>query len=152
MTSRVIIPFNNCPSSVSVKTASYTIPSGKYALLTVNLIGTATFTIDGVTALQGAQNNTITNFNGLFRGTGTAAIASGNQYTRGGLVLNTAPSTNTYAIDTAAYSPTANQPVQVFANETDQKVIISEVWVPTGTVISGTGTFRIIVQEYNGIS
>jgi hypothetical protein len=152
MTSRVIIPFNNCPAAVSVKTASYTIPAGKYALLTVNLIGTATFTIGGVTALQGAQNNTITNSNGLFRGTGTPSLGFGDAYTIGGLVMNAAPSTNSYAQNTAYNPPTPNQPVQVFANETDQKVIISEVWVTTGTVISGTGTFRIIVQEYNVIS
>ena len=31
MASRLIIPFNNCPSSTAVRTASYTIPSGKYA-------------------------------------------------------------------------------------------------------------------------
>ena len=31
MSSKVLIPFNNNPASTSVKTASYTIPAGKYA-------------------------------------------------------------------------------------------------------------------------
>jgi hypothetical protein len=32
MSAPFVIPFNNCPVSVSVKTASYTVPAGKYAL------------------------------------------------------------------------------------------------------------------------
>ena len=43
-------------------------------------------------------------------------------------------------------------PVTVFANVTDQKTVMFDVWVPSGTVVSGTGTFRIIVTEYNEIS
>jgi len=133
MSAPFVIPFNNNPSSVSVKTASYTIPAGKYALLTVNLIGSATFTIGGVTALQGTQNDVL----------GSSVVDAFNVQTAGGATSGQGiiTTSGTFATTFAA-----------FATAIDQKTVISQVWVPTGTVISGTGTFRIIVQEYNVIS
>ena len=45
MTSRVIVPFDNNPTSTSIKTTAYTVPAGKYARVQ-NLTGD--LTIDGV--------------------------------------------------------------------------------------------------------
>lgn len=43
-----IIPFNNNPSATSVKTASYTIPAGKYAFVSTSI---ANLSIDGTTVI-----------------------------------------------------------------------------------------------------
>ena len=45
------------PTAVAVKTASYTIPSGYYAVIRVELIGdSAKFTIGGVVAMEGCNS------------------------------------------------------------------------------------------------
>ena len=46
------IPFNFNPTSVSTKVAPYNIPAGSYAFVTVEVEDGATFSIDGVTALN----------------------------------------------------------------------------------------------------
>jgi len=53
MSSKLIIPFNYQPFSVSVKTGAYTIPAGYYAYVTASVQGADTFSIGGVVALQG---------------------------------------------------------------------------------------------------
>lgn len=53
MSSRILIPFDNNPSSISKKTASYTVPSGKYAMVKTS---SAFFFID---AVQIYHSNTI---------------------------------------------------------------------------------------------
>lgn len=136
-----IVPFNFCPDSVSVKTSSYTIPAGKFARLVVNLIGTSTFTIGGVTALQGTSTTVINSSANLYRASGTPTTLSASVPPGTGLVNNASPS-NAGVTTVAA----------VFGNSTEEKVITIDIWVPTGTVISGTGTFRITVQEYSMIS
>ena len=47
----ISIPFNFQPASVSVKTSSYTIPTGKYAYVVAFVTDGAFFSIDSVTAL-----------------------------------------------------------------------------------------------------
>jgi len=53
MSSKLIIPFNYQPFSVSVKTGAYTIPAGYYAYVTASVQGADTFSIGGVVALAG---------------------------------------------------------------------------------------------------
>lgn len=67
MSSRILIPFDNNPVSVSVKTASYTVPSGKYALIAplfgiqsyalnaANVASTKTFTESEVSLLVNSE-------------------------------------------------------------------------------------------------
>ena len=50
---------NDRPLSVSVITGSYTVPAGRWAKVLVNLEGSASFTIGGVTALRGTQNSVV---------------------------------------------------------------------------------------------
>jgi hypothetical protein len=124
MSSSVYIPSTSSgsftpPASISVKTASYTIPAGRYARVLVNLEGSATFTINAVLALRGTQNN----------------ILSGSS-----LVLGT-PSP---ALLTTSSTGTGS----AFTSTADQKVVVQDFWCPTGTVISGTLTWRAVVEEY----
>lgn len=125
------------PASVSVKTASYTIPAGRYARVIVNLEGSATFTINAVLALRGTQNSVITSNSNVYVTTGVPNllvvsppgqlhVSSGN--------WNTSNSTSAVA--------------PLYANATDQKTVVQDFWCPTGTVISGTLTWRAVVEEY----
>jgi len=127
MSSRVFVPFDNNPLAVSVKTASYTIPTGRFARVLINLEGSATFTIGGVTAIRGTQNS---------------VLASDN------LKTNTSLS-NALVTTTASDPGTAGA---AFTETNDQKTTIAELWLPSGTVINGTGTWRAVVMEYNAIS
>lgn len=115
------------PLSVSVKTAGYTIPVGRVAKLTVNLEGTATFEINGVTALRATQNSVL----------GSTNLQVGNSNGFG------------TALGTQGFSGTASPTGSAFASATDQKTIVANLVVPAGTVINGTGAFRVIVEEYN---
>lgn len=132
MASNLYIPFNFAPSSVAVKTASYTIPAGKYARLVVNLEGSATFTIGGVTALRGTQNS---------------VLASDN--IKLSVVSSSVGALGTHATGSVADLGSAGG---AFNETTDQKTIVAEYWLPTGTIINGTGTWRAVVMEYNEIT
>jgi hypothetical protein len=131
MSSRVFVPFDNNPTSVSVKTASYTIPSGKYAKVVVNLEGSATFTINGTLALRGTQNSVLASDN---------MRVSNNNFSFGSGYLATTSNSDTQAAGSA------------FTETTDQKTVIVELWLPTGTVLNGTGTWRAVVMEYNAVT
>lgn len=125
------------PVSVSVKTAGYTIPAGRVARCIVNLEGAATFTIDGVTALRGTTNSVIVPNGNSYRTSGTPTGL--NASTQPGLPL-AANGTTTGTASTAV--------VTVYGTDTDNKTTIAEVRLPAGTVINGTGVFRVVVEEY----
>lgn len=108
------------PASVSVKTAGYTIPANRYARAVVNLEGTATFTINAVTALRGTQNSVL----------GSSPVVTDTN--------------SRLASSTATGGPLA------YNSSTDQKTTVHDVFLPAGTVIGGTGTWRAIVEEYLG--
>lgn len=127
MSAPYIVPFNFQPVAISVKTTSYTIPAGKYARVVVNLEGSATFTIGGVTALRGTQNSVL----------GSSPITH---------------STNGSAVRMAVGDPATFTNGLAYASATDQKTLIADFFCPTGTVISGTVTWRAIVTEYNNIT
>lgn len=126
----LVIPFDNNPASIAVKTASYTIPAGKYARCLINVIGAGTFTINGVTALQGNADTWTT----------LASTSLSKGTSGGGQALLTSTSAAPY---TAAFSSDTG---------TDTSVITCEAWLPTGTVIAGSGTWRATVMEYNIVS
>lgn len=110
------------PATVSVRTAGYTIPADRYARAVVNVIGTGTFTIGGVTALAGTQNNVL--------GSSSWGWSNGN--------VGTA-STNSGVPSGSVYGFVA-----------DQKNLVHDYFLPAGTVINGTGTWRAVVEEYLG--
>jgi len=123
MSAPFVIPFNFQPESVSVRTGSYTIPAGKYAFVTVNVEGTGTFTIGGTTALRGTSNTVLASSALDYRtGTGHNALIT----VSGG----TSNDGNAFSTSTNSSSPTANY------------------WLPSGTVINGSGTWRAVVSIF----
>lgn len=145
MSSPLVIPFDHNPIAISVKTASYTIPVGRYARVIANLEGSATITINGATALRGTQNNVL----------GSSAIGGAQRaytfYSGFGFstvsryLLVTSAATDQNTVASADIS-------NAFTTATDQKTVIADFFCPTGTVISGTGVWRAVVTEYNKIS
>lgn len=166
-----VIPFNNNPSSVSVKTVSYTIPSGKYAQAYVEADSGGIFTINSVNAVttspflnvdiapaafNSASYTAPTGYQatitGVHNGSATTFSVNGN--------ANESLPTTTYSTAhnigpggtfvTAASG--ANSFVQGVATPSNATNRQATFWVPTGTVISGSGNWKAVVQEYNVIS
>lgn len=132
MASNIYVPFNFAPAAISVKTTSYTIPAGKYSRVVANLEGSATLTINGVTALRGTENT---------------VLASDNLRT-----FTSAGSSNYLLVGTASSSAGVAAIGGAFNESTSQTTTIADFFCPTGTVISGTGVWRAIVTEYNNIT
>lgn len=136
MTARLVIPFDNCPVSVSVKTGSYTIPSGQYARTVASVSDGGTFTIGGTTALHSKAS------------TSWSVLASDNlklaDYSSSTGFLATVQSASGLTSAGAAFSETT-----AYASGTSQN---AEFWLPAGTVINGTGTWAATVMLYNVVS
>lgn len=144
MAAPLVVPFNFQPTAASVKTGSYTIPAGSYARVVVNLEGSATFTIDTVTALRGTQNSVLGSSGLITQTQNIEASSAGIATTFSGQVL--------IARDGEVNGGTNNSGSNAFTAATDQKTIVAEYWLPTGTVINGTGTWRAAVMLYNEIT
>ena len=111
------------PVAISVRTASYTIPAGRWARVVANVEGTGTFTVNGTTALRSTQNN---------------VLASSP--------LRTAVSNSTVHLLTLTNGTGTGD---AYGAVTDQKTIVGDFNLPTGTVINGSGTWRATVEEYD---
>lgn len=111
------------PAFVSVVSAGYTIPASRYARAVVNVIGSGTFTINAVTALAGTQNSVLSGSNMVV---GTGSENGLRAATFGG--------------------PYAN----AYTTVVDQKNLVQDYFLPAGTIINGTGTWRAVVEEYLG--
>lgn len=125
MSSPFVIPFNFQPASVSVQSGSYSIPAGNYARVTVNIDGTGTFTIGGTTALSSTEISVLSTTSLRMGFTTTDAL-----HTVGG--QSGGPAATTSA--------------------TDKKSVTATYFLPTGTAINGTGTWRAVVELYNMIT
>ena len=135
----IVIPFNFQPVSVSVKTSSYTIPAGKYAYVTANAIGSATFKIGGTTALSGSSTTQTTNTSSALRyGTASGGVFSTERH----LLSNSA----------GDYADTPHGDAFGYASKTFNEVATASYWLPAGTVISGSGTWRATVSLYNELT
>jgi len=127
MSAPFIIPFNFQPETVEVKTASYPIPAGKYAYVVANVEGTGTFTIGGTTALRGTSNT----------------VLSGSV-----LDYNTDTGANQLIVTSgASLAPDGN----AFSSSTHGTTVAVGYWLPSGTTIAGTGTWRAVVSLYSNI-
>jgi len=136
----IVIPFNFQPVSVSVKTSSYTIPAGKYAYVTANAIGSATFEIGGATALSGSSTTQTTNTSSTLR------------YGRGDGV-NYVLENHLLATDASnGHGGTPHGDAFGYASKTFNEVATASYWLPAGTVISGSGTWRATVSLYNELT
>lgn len=134
MASRLIIPFDNNPASISVKTASYTVPSGKYAKVHYNLEGSASISIDGVTAVRGTQASQL----------GSSQMVGYNGGGTGGA--------DNFVLSASQPLSTAASAGLAFTSVTGQVTVVGDIFAPSGTVITGAGTWRAVVMEYNSIS
>lgn len=115
------------PVSVSVQAGIYYIPAEYYARVVVNLEGSATFTINGTTALRGTQNG---------------VLASDNLK-----LVSESSMTNVLAVNNNPnmFPGTAGG---AFNETTDQKTVVAEYNLPAGTAINGTGVWRAVVELY----
>lgn len=125
MSSALVVPFNFQPESTSVRTSSYTIPTGKYAKVDVQCIGGGTFTIDGATALSSSS---------------WSVLASDNMRMDANNYLTTGANGTIGGVGGAFNENTA------YDNQTQT------FWLPSGAVINGTGTWRAVVQIYSNIT
>ena len=115
------------PTSVLTITSSYAIPVGRYARVVYSLLGTATFIVNGSTI---ASTGTSGTFN-----------SSPLRYQTNGTSNNLATVTNPNG------SGSANQGA-AYGFGSVQDVGASYINVPTGTVLSGTGTWKAFVELY----
>jgi hypothetical protein len=174
MSAPFIIPFNFQPVSVSVKTGSYTIPAGNYARVLVECDSGGTFTIDTVTAVTTAAfvnidlaagsadlNHTVPTG---FRSIVSVATTGADTITVNGnlLLSSTTPGFYNSQLPNIEIGPGGNVlitnsiggsksivGVSIPSNATHRQ---AEFWLPSGTVINGTGTWRAVVMEYNEIT
>lgn len=135
MSSNLVVPFNFQPSSVSIKTSSYTIPAGKYAKVNISLLGISYFTINGGVAIECTAHTVLATDN--LRVTTMAGGATGNH-------LSVAQ------MDSSGQTLIA--PGSAFNENTVNQLIQAEYWLPSGTVIAGSGTWKAVVQEFINIT
>lgn len=169
----IFIPFNHQPFSVSVKTASYTIPASFYARTTVECDSGGTFTIDTVTAVDTDPfvniNQSGVNLVALTHTVPTGYMSKVTAMDNNGaetISINAngaqALAANIYSekyeigpAGTATISPPAGtgnvflQGVSIPSNATNRQAVF---WLPTGTVINGTGNWKAVVELYPMIS
>jgi len=172
MSAPFIIPFNNQPVSASVKTSSYTIPSGKYALVKTL---TPRLSIDGVdinplrTVTGSVPNSTSVTVNyDLSIETNTSLISTANFSTSGtgtyinvfsgGYVLFSASASSTFITNGAHFgnirvqmgqTTTGNRSYSFSLNFYPEISSQTSFWVNSGTVINGAS---YVVEEFNVIS
>jgi len=123
MASKLVIPFNYQPFSVSVKTGAYTIPTGYYAYVTASVQGADSFSIGGVVALQGQAS----------------VASSGSGYDTGNVNLNSGTTNTTYSYTVPTGYKFQFHSVQMgsYTNSTPSLFIHSgEVQVGSGSGIS----------------
>lgn len=176
----IFIPFNFQPASVAVKTGSYTIPAGSYARVIAQVAANSTFTIDGATALDndvtpffkvndvsasaGATVSYTVPADRYFEGQATCTNSASMQINVGNNAFGATPTLGTDVFPIKA-GPNETIVLTVGGSDyatlsgyeydfdvSDMRKIVQEFWVPTGTVLNGTGTVRYTVELYNEIS
>jgi hypothetical protein len=167
----IVVPFNFAPESVDVKTASYTIPTGKYAYVAAHVENGGTFTIDSTTALSseagvdgdvddvslsGLANGTFYTVPSGYRFEGIAKVASGNLVVGGVVRTSGTEFVEIKAGSGATIATTVNVLYDIIGYSirvSDAETSVAQgFWLPAGTVINGTGTWRATVSIYNEIS
>ena len=182
MAAPIVVPFNfSPPVSPSIKTTSYTVPTGKYAQVkayfegmetqTANAtttLNSRTITLNGVTILVPYSQGVTGNISGITSSTYTlprsgyifvtyfSGTAGGSSVTIGS--LNTGVlSANTIYVSSGVSSNfiVGNTGVVtiLFNTKITYDVETSATfWAKAGDVITGTGNWRALVTEYNVIS
>lgn len=167
----IALPFNFQPTSVDVKTASYTIPSGKYAYVTVNVENGGSFSIDGSDALlsqsqvdgsvsavnSSGVNTTLYTVPSGYRFEGQAYCGTSSNPTIGGtqISLSTTLTTIKAGSGQAIVAPThttmflTGYAIREHEGETNAT---ASFWLPSGAVINGSGTWKATVSLFNELT
>lgn len=152
------IPFNFQPESVSVQTGSYTIPTGKYAYVAAHVENGGTFTIGGATALSSEasvagsiiavnQSTPLTVAAGyIFEGQASGNPGVGSIYWVSNLPIRAASGQTISFSGSGSVSGYQIRPAQTETN------VAQGFWLPAGTIINGTGSWRATVSIFNEIS
>lgn len=170
----IFIPFNHQPFSVSVKTVSYTIPAGFYARAVVEADNGGIFTIDTVNAMETAALVNVDSYQLANNVNLSYTVPSGYRsevYFNAGAsgptdaVINGNTSTSvSYGTGMVEVKLGPGGVVSLAANSTGARSIVGQsipakstyakdtFWLPTGTVINGTGNWKAVVELYPMIS
>lgn len=170
MSAKVFVPFDNNPVAVSVKTAAYTIPTGRFAKVYVECDSGGQFTINGAVAVDtdpfinidttGGIIVTYTVPSGYYATFASAGAGAGYVYFNGNSNASFYSSSNNSAdIPGATVGPGGSittsgnsgqiAGVAIPSNATNRQ---AEFYLPAGTVISGSGNWKAVVMEYNAIT
>lgn len=170
MTAPLVVPFNFNPTSVSVRTSSYTIPAGRYAKVFADCDSGGIFTINGVNALVtfAFLNVDQTASSGVTYTVPSGYVASVSAIQSAGSVNLSVNANLNETLAVSRYStifsigPSGTMSlsnigggsycVQGSAVPSGPTNRAAEFFLPTGTVISGTGNWRAVVMEFNNIS
>lgn len=171
----MVVPFDNNPVAVSVKTASYTVPVGKFIRAYVECDSGGIFTINGVNAvvtaafanidLQGTSATPITHSVPTgFRSVIAAFsdVGSGAFTVNGNTPAGASPTTpnqnaggfelgpgGSFAVAAGALGQRTITGVSIPSQATNRQ---AEFYLPAGTIINGSGNWKAVVMEYNVIS
>lgn len=189
MAAPFIIPFNQQPVSVSVKTTSYTMPAGKYAKVVAYYTAPGSTTAATYTQQSCTINGTAVLYE-PFKCVRTTTGSTACQFTvpataSGSFVLNCSIfdssgasstveffwndalfsrmplSANQFTVSQISGVCSGNNNINLTSNNSATKTLgfsfiplreKFETWVPTGTILAGTGTYAWYVEEFNMIS
>ncbi len=156
----IVVPFDFEPDLVSVHTGSKTVPAGKYAYVVTEVKDGGTFTIDGSTALEAGKRQLVNltgasasytvnpgfNFEGYLSLTNGATSIEIN-----GIQVTTGILFKLYDGHVVTAIGGGTPRVVAFGYETENKdfTVTESFWVPTGTVLNGTGDFTFTYSEYS---
>lgn len=167
MSAPFIIPFDNNPVSVSVVTSSYTIPSGKFARVLAECDSGGNVTVNGsniitTSAIVSVSVQNVSNvgvsytvpsnyeFEGQTAGAGTevlvvGSVPLGSSYYLG---LRGGPG-QSFTIAAGGFGGRSITGTAKPSNATNRQ---GDFYLPEGSVLSGSGSWRALVQIYNKIS
>lgn len=174
------VPFNYEPDSVSVKTGSYSIPSGQYAFVTAYCRDGGTFSIGGTVALEADGTDLDGDILTVSESRTSAGTvhATTNGYSFEGHLLFTAGSALTITVGgvTTVTGASPGERYEVKAGPAEdiniggttpqgtlvgferrpmgqvRSIVSGSFWVPASTALTLSGNTRYTVSLYNNIS
>lgn len=172
----LFLPFNNRPTSTSVKTSTYIIPAGKYARVIAYVEDGGTFSIDGLVALESdLYDGQVVNVSA----TGIAAsytVPAGYFFEGQAGNKNAGEDISSITIDGNDIKISdSNKMISLKAGPGSTVTVLSgglgtgsvlsgyarkeasrtsgntteSFWLPTGATLTGAGSWRAVVEEYD---
>lgn len=164
----LFLPFNHRPSSTTVRTSSYSIPSGKYARVIVQVENGGSFSINGSTALTSDDGDVISvgvsssnpsyvvpsgyTFVGQAGGGSVNGVTiDGNELfsTAGDSRYNQINAGGGSTVAVSSSGGTVYLTGYATKNCFESSKSTAEFWIPNGATINGSGSWRATVEEYD---